>query len=617
MPGRREGCRSGVGLLALAVLPGCSPVEVRSPADGVTLGAPWTPVVVHAPARFEGGEVSVSVDGTPLGDPLALVRAAAGPGVDLLATLHLGDLEEGPHRLEARWRALDGEVATASSTFTVTRAPARVIFEVVDGAGQPTSARVLVRDRHGPVSLAGPEPAAADPSGRFTGFSSVFVTGGRGVVDLDPGTYTFVAVRGPREEIDQQTVKIDGDRTVSMVVPRVVDTPGQLLADLHVHTGRSGDSYLPDDPRFRSLLAAGIDVAVTTDHNAVTDVADRLEALVADGTDLRLVAGVEANIHDGDVSLGHFNAFPLATSDLPPDPSSPSVPAYIDAYALLSGSPLLQLNHPRGIQFAPDEALDADAHALFTRLGFDPGLPLDDPANVWLVTASPASGTRALDFDALEVANRFSRAGYRATRNDWFALMNQGWWLTGTGNSDSHALEVERAGFPANLVAVPAPAAGESLDTAAFVSALRGGRVTVSNGPVVDLLVETDDGDQGSPGDLVSGSGLTAHVRLRAAAWVPCRAVRLVVNGVVVAEVLLPDRAAGEALDYTASWPLSPAADAWVLAEAGLAEADLLGDEAVELPAPWRWVLPEYEPLAFTNPVRLDVDRDGEYTPGG
>lgn len=606
-------------IVALSLTCGCSPVEFRSPAEGDVIQVPWVPVVIHAPARFATGTAEVELDGAPLPDPLQLIRAqkTTEKGSDLLATLNVTALAPGPHRLSVRWTTADGEIASAEAGFVVERRAARVRFEVVDGEGRPASARVLIRTAEGPVELSGRAPDAADPSGRFASFSSVFVTDGAGIVDLDPGQYTFVATRGLRDDVDVQTLDIAQSTTVRLSVPRVVDTPDDVLADLHVHTGRSRDAFVPDDVRFRSLVAAGIDVAVITDHDLVTDDAPRIRRVVADGDAIRLVAGVEVTIGEVTESDGHFNTFPVAPADLPEPPATPGVTAYLDLYSPLPGAPLLQLNHPRGIQFSMAEPLDTEAHALFTRFGFDPDQPLTSAANTWLIEATPETGTRALDFDAIEVANRFSRAGYMAVRADWFALLNQGWFLTGTGNSDSHALEVERAGFPDNLVRIAPPAAGEGLDAGAFVEAIRAGHVTVSNGPVIDLSVEAASGESGAPGDLVGGAGFVASVRVRAAPWVPCPAVRLIVNGELVVERALSDRAGEVLLDETYRWPLSFAADAWVVAEAGTPLAALERDLPTAQPAPWRWILPEYEPMAFTNPVRVDADGDGTFTPPG
>lgn len=576
---------------------------------------PWVPLVVHAPARFAGGTATVLLDGESFPDPLLLMRLGEETGAHILAELDATVLTEGEHEIEVTWTAPDGERGTVDTSFTVERPPARVEFSVVDELGRPASARVLVRDAWGPVSLVGPLPTVAEPHDRLATWSSVFVTEGIGRLDLEPGTYTFVAVRGLRDSVDVQTVEVSRDIAVTMVVSRVIATPGDVLADLHVHTGRSGDSFLPDGPRLRSLLAAGIDVAVVTDHNEATELLPRLTHVVSSGGPA-LITGSEVSIKSDGESLGHFNSFPLDPALIPAPIDSDDVPTHLDAFAGLPGAPISQLNHPRGIQFAVGEEINVDAHALFSHFEFDPAVPLTDPNNAWLVTPGAESGTRGLDFDALEIANRFSRTGYLAVRADWFALMNQGFFLTGTGNSDSHALEVERAGFPDNLVRMPPPAPGESLDADAFVAAIRAGHVTVSTGPVLDLEVVAADGRAGGPGDLVGGDRLIARIHVRAAAWVPCPAVRLVVNGELLFETLLPRRD-DVILDHIVELPLSLKGDAWVLAEAGTPIGVMQSDVQVDWPAPWAWILPEYEPLAFTNPVRVDVDGDGAFSAPG
>ena len=93
-----------------------------------------------------------------------------------------------------------------------------------------------------------------------------------------------------------------------------------------------------------------------------------------------------------------------------------------------------------------------------------------------------------LDFDAIEVLNRFSAAGWKRVRSDWFALLNRGHRITGTGNADSHTAQLERMGFPMNLVHK-----GDG-STEGFLRAIANGQVRVSNGPLVELTVESPGG---------------------------------------------------------------------------------------------------------------------------
>ena len=58
------------------------------------------------------------------------------------------------------------------------------------------------------------------------------------------------------------------------------------------------------------------------------------------------------------------------------------------------------------------------------------------------------TGTRNIDFDAMEIYNGPRVGEYQQVRNDWFSLMGQGFFKTGTAVSDSHRAVLESAGFP-------------------------------------------------------------------------------------------------------------------------------------------------------------------------
>jgi hypothetical protein len=232
----------------------------------------------------------------------------------------------------------------------------------------------------------------------------------------------------------------------------------------------------------------------------------------------------------------------------------------------------------------------------------------------WLTPTD--QGTDGLSFDTIEVMNRFSAELYAEVRADWFALLQQGRVITATGNADSHALQVEVAGFPVNLVDSPRPLEGQSLDHAAFVEALQDGRVVVTTGPVPTLEVTGDQGATAKPGGQVKArAGATVRVRVRAAPWIPVAEVRLVVNGEVVHTEQPAAPAPGESLDVAWSWPLDLDADAWVLVEAGhpLWED---GPQPVQ-GGDYGLVAPGYVPMALTNPVLVDVDGDGVWVAPG
>lgn len=591
-----------------------SVAAIASPIDGATLSAPIVPVLVHLPEGWERATVRATIDGAPADDPFAVLRPrnpGDGDGVDWLAAFDPSAWAPGPHRLDAEVTRDDGARLSLSSRFTWAPPPGRVDITVVDGAGLPVSARIVVHTDDGrPHGILPPAQAvAADPSRRDRRRDSVFAVGGRATVWLEPGAWRLYAVRGVRDEIDEARLVVDGPTTVRFTLPRAVATPGEIAADLHVHTARSPDCYVPDRLRYASLAASGLDVAVITDHNDITDPAAPVAALLG-GDPLRAYPGIEVNVAEGKVSRGHVNAFPTVPGDVPP--RSDDIAAVYDAWRdraaarpYPGSAMLLQLNHPRGIQFDPGGKVKRTTHALWNREpGYDRQRPPGEGDNAWMTAAGPR-GTTSLDFDALEVMNRFSLATWREVREDWFALLRHGYFRPGTGNSDSHALSVERAGLPANFVDT-----GGATDAGALVDGVRAGRVRVSTGPLVDVRLIDAQGAEWRPGDVAAGRVFVARVTARAASWVPVDEVRLVIDGRIARRADLP-RSSGP-LDVVFEWPVDVDADAFVLAEAGW-PLDADPYTAPNVGGLYAVVAPEYAPVGFTNPVRIDADGDGRW----
>ncbi|MCB9680226.1 MAG: PHP domain-containing protein [Alphaproteobacteria bacterium] len=606
---------------------GLEPLALRVPAEGDVVAMGWTQVVADVPwgHTFRPSAAVLCLDGREVPAVIGGGSFNTDRGEAIVRThLDLTQVDDGAHEVVLLVQDEEGTRYEASGSFQVERPAGRVDVHVVDGDGRPTSARLVVADPEGLVVLG--RPAGMAYKGRDKELSASFAIGGQGTLFLEPGRYRVLAVRSLFDDVPFQVVTIPGDTRVELTVPAAVDKGDRLLADLHVHTQASYDAQVPDELRYASLVAAGLDVAVITDHNRITNPKPYLDALEleAPGHGTVGLPGIESDMRGRSAGrpnrddYGHFNAFPLRDERAAPIPSTHQQPlgrhldAWRDRQALAPflgelDQVLLELNHPRGIQFKPDEAPSLSAWPLFNRFDYDPSIPVGQGPNGWMLTPVPGTGTTVLDWDALEIVNRFSVPLWRQVRTDWFALLDQGVRMTGTGNSDSHALQVEVAGMTVNVVDTPPPGPSGHLDVAGFIGALRHGGVTVSTGPLVDLTV----GD-GRPGDEITGTGLTATVRVQAAGWVPVPEVRLVVDGVVVQREALPRRRGDEALDVTLTWPVPLEADGWVLAEAGIPEAG-------PAPAPggrYALVAPGYAPIGFTNPVFVDVDGDGWVPPG-
>ena len=552
-----------------------------SPSDGGDVTVGRVALGVALPAAFgPDAAVAFTLDGAPIDTPLLLRRdglAGAGQGTLALAMLELGDVEAGPHELTATVTAPSGGAATLRAGFTYAPPPHRVTLSVTDAAGAPVSARVVVLGPNGPLALGGADADTLDTMGRMGSLSSVFAPEGVAQLRLPPGRWRFVAFAGLRRDLGVAAVTVKGDVTVALTAPVAVPTPDHLAVDLHVHTGASRDAHVPHRLRLESLRAGGLDVVALTDHDRLTDPGSLQPA----AGDLVLIPGVEADLSSSSASgAGHVNLLPL-------DPTQGWTPGPIDLAAARAHAPrgerLLQLNHPRGIQFNDDNPPRLDAHAPFAD---------SDPRST-------------LDIDALEVVNRFSWPLYRAVRADWFAMLARGQAPTATGNSDSHGVAVEEAGMTINLVRLQR-GPGDSAATVgvALVEAVRSGQLTVSTGPIVDLVVE--GATTGRPGDHLAhpGRAVTVTARVRAAPWVPVPELRLVQDGVVVARVALPAPAGvgGLALDHhlTVTRPVNAAS--WFVAEAGWPLDD---DRTHGIPVggDYATVAPGFVPLGFTNPV--------------
>jgi hypothetical protein len=421
-------------------------------------------------------------------------------------------------------------------------------------------------------------------------------------VALKPGLYRVLAVRGPEYEAIERRIEVQSGEVTTLEIPplaRVVQSPGWIAADLHVHSGESFDSSLPATRQIAAFAASGAEVLVATEHDRIFD---PRPAIRHSGLEHELVSitGVEATSAyqggDAPFTSGHFNAFPMEPR---PDRFRGGAPRFEgrrlrDAMADLRTAPsppFIQLNHPRP---APGESND---DTYFEHLGpdgqpYDPTRPLSAAPNRALVEASPDHGLRDLDYDGVELMNEENLVRYREMRADWFSLLLQGEARVATANSDSHRLGAI-VGLPRTYVRL----ADDSLtafDEDLFLASLHAGHVYGSTGPLLGLLL-----DETGIGDLHSGRSGTLHLRVDAAPWVPVREWRVYVNGELVHRAPI-------AADAHDALPMTFERDAFVTVE-------------VEGPAEglYRDVLPDFTPFAFTNPIFVDVDGNGRFDPPG
>ena len=131
-----------------------------------------------------------------------------------------------------------------------------------------------------------------------------------------------------------------------------------------------------------------------------------------------------------------------------------------------------------------------------------------------------------------------------------------------------------------------------NFDEAAFVRAIRAGHVVGTTGPILDASI----GDAGI-GGLHHGRDGAIRVDVHAAPWIPVTQIRVYVNGQLTHEA--------EASQAMTVWfPHEYDRDAFVTVEVE-GEPDAI----------YAARLPGFTPFAFTNPIYVDADNDGKWTP--
>lgn len=374
----------------------------------------------------------------------------------------------------------------------------------------PLTARLLVHGVEGTV-----DPSFG-PDYRASGAGPVIdALRGEVTTPLPSGRYRVAATKGLEWSIDAKTVTIvSGHVTEIALAPRhVVPTPGVLGCDLHVHARPSFDSPVVPEDRVLSLVAAGIDFAVPTEHNIVGNYAPSIETLDL-GRQLLSVPGVEITTYSK--GFGHFGTFPYPLGATVPPYKHTTMAAIF--HAVRSGDPnrYFQLNHPRlpkGIGY-------------FANIGFDPKAPRSHIRN-------------RIDFDGIEVFNGYDSEfpdRVEQVLRDYWALLGYGWRYAATGSSDSHRIQFHWAGYPRTMVMVdPAAAAAgvdpedKVVDPLVVVANVKKGHAVVTSGPIIEL----DLGGSG-PGDEVATTDevIHGHLRVRAAPWVDVTRVDLVTGEV-------------------------------------------------------------------------------------
>jgi hypothetical protein len=582
------------GSVLIAALTG-PPAAAGEPARMFVLAAPDSTAAAEAAARLRketvrklrgrvvGGGAGIDVWGVgPEGRLLLHVK----PGADgrFSAAAPASDVGFYATMTHTRASPIAHRAWNDDSELELTMLPGGEVHVRVEDfdAGVPLTARLIV---HGLAPTADPN---FGPDYRASGAGPLIdALHGDAEMPLPTGRYRVVATRGPEYTIDEQQVDVapGSSQALRLSLRHVVDTPGWVGCDLHVHARPSFDAPVLPEDRVLSLVAAGINFAVPSEHNAVGNYDTALRALEL-SHDLASVPGVEITTYRP--SLGHFNVFPYSNSVVPPYRHTTLKQLFTKAR---ENDPLriLQVNHPR----------------LTRQLGYFDIVGLD-------TKTGRAERDWRDDFDSLEVyngADGADRARVEVVLKDWLRLLMLGYRYVATGDSDSHRIQYQWAGYPRTYVSLPREQAGDTgapVDVAALIASLKEGHAFVTSGPIVEATVN----GQG-PGSTVFTPQPVArlHVVVRAAPWVDVSEVEVLLGVNTLARVSVPshptltgspagDLAAASAaavrFERDFDVPMSGSGQRFVVVV-------VRGNRSMDDVLPYMPI----QPLAFTNPIWL------------
>lgn len=482
-------------------------------------------------------------------------------------------------------------LALPAPTANVDAPHGTLVFTVSDSEGNRIPAKLSFTDSNGDKSDMFPN-AGADPERLAVRYHAIYTLKGEGTITVPVGTWNVYASHGIEWSLDHKTITIEdgGEYSWNAELVHEVDTTDWVSGDFHLHTlthSGHGDSNMNE--RIISLIGENVEFAVATDHNHNTDYQPTINGLDAN-EHITAVVGNEVSS-----PYGHLNAFPLNADAKVVDQKleAPELFALIRAEKNDAGViPIIQINHPRwgNIDY-------------FGTRGLDP------------VTGESDDDRWSWDFDSIEVLNENPGWGFydaeitdmptRSSRHsvlrDWYNMLNAGRNIVAVGNSDSHTVTKNIAGIPRNYVFTGTDDPS-NIDPAKVAQAIRAGKLSTTTGPFLRM---TANGHPMGSTISVHDQKLDVHVDVQAASWIDLDTVRIIQNGEEVASIEYEGQRDGP-LHLRPRIRIAIPRDCWIIAIAQ-------GDEPM---TPFvmhndRDVLP----LAIANPIYIDADGDGKYTP--
>ncbi len=534
--------------------------------------------LAYAVARADHEQVALPPGAGRYGPFAAGSVNAAQLGV-LAGTAEAPGLPFAGGRIEPAPVALDVVEGGTAAVDLVLEPPGEIRFEITDCAGSPLPAVIdlLWADGAPPDSPVPQELRDALGIRQDSRAAWGWTATGILVLSAIPGRYTAIVGHSSRhEQRAEPDIEVTAGATtvVETCLEEVVARDGWLAVDPHLHAAPSFDGALPMEHRLVTCAATGIDLPVTTDHDAVVEYRDLAGALGLDDT-LRVVPGLEVTT----LLRGHFNLYPLEPAPLT-EVNGGAVTWWVDLQDTSdlfermreAGGPeaILQVNHPR-------------SPGMFAFAGYDPETGEPDDPDFW-----------SWDFETIELLNG-GVDDLADIRRDWFSSLNSGRIHTPVGVSDSHYRFIP-CGLGRTDLYLATDSPGDTADDD-LREALLAGHVVVASGTTLRATL-----DGALPGETVTGSPATLAATVEAPDWIVPGVLRVYRDGEVIHEEQLPDTS-DQGVWFDGSWHVDAEDDAWFAVEV---------EGSVPMGAIWR----NHTPYALTNAFFLDADGDGWTAPG-
>jgi len=511
---------------------------------------------------------------------------------------------------DGTWRVLDGFLSRADGTFD---------GQIPDFGERALEYRLVARQEGRPapdpvpVTLSNPGPydlpmapggtvcaTITDGDGhglparvslsRSGASARISATAERTCAPVVPGTYDATVTRGFEYTAWAGTLAVaaGAETPLEVTLQHVVDTTGWMSVDTHMHAAPSPDNTITIPDRIRTVAAEGLEVAVATDHEEVSDWSPGvLETGLADWVATVVGQEVTATMpehmtmlgaqprYDIDARGGYVRWFGLDMQQL--------VDAIRDR-----GASIVGMNHPR---------------SWLRTIGLDPktgGIKVSDPTRLGF----PAEAILFTpDIDMIELMNGTGPVFASGTGmwDYWTGLLNLGHRVTAVGSSDVH--DWGYPGFSRTYFAssTDRPAEFSQQD---LVDSLKAGRAVISLGAFARVTVD----GEATPGDTVTDTDGEVDVALDVQGMpaIDVAAIRIYVNCDQVLEVAATTPT--EAVKHQGTVQVPVTQDAHVI---------VMGFGNGSMPAGFPWVSSK-SPRFVTNPIYVDVDGNGTWdAPGG